>query len=159
MTCPGETAAQRLSSLDGAGDHGVAVGETGAEGELGPEAGEFLAGALAPGAGLRGAGLVVGEGVAAGVDAQEGEAAGVLLGGGDLLVGDVRGQGEVRAAVAVRVARVVEEDAGGAGVVAEDRQGLDRFERVGAGDRQGVGLAEQRVVAEDDRGAPLPALS
>src|SRR5690606_11821593 len=60
-------------------DDRVAVRVAVSEGELRPLSGQFLAAAFAPGAGLVASGLVEVQRVAAGVDAEKGEAARILL--------------------------------------------------------------------------------
>src|SRR5690606_1649209 len=80
------TSRYRCETGQVAGDDCVAVGVAVAQGELGPLAGQFLAAAFAPGAGFVAAGLVEVQGVAAGVDAKEGEAARVLLDGAYFLL-------------------------------------------------------------------------
>src|SRR5690606_33286887 len=91
-------------------DDRVAVRVAVSEGELRPLSGQFLAAAFAPGAGLVASGLVEVQRVAAGVDAEKGAAARILLHRAYFLLDDPGRQGEHRALVAVGMARVVEED-------------------------------------------------
>jgi hypothetical protein len=110
-------------------DHGVAVADAAAERELWPGAGDLLPASFAPFAGEVAASLVEVQRIPAGVQAQEREAAGILLARGDLLVRDAGCDRADGALVAVGVPGMMQEQSGVAGVVLQDGRRLRCVER------------------------------